>query len=104
MYNRVILIGRLTKDPEVKQTTNDNAVTGFVLAVNRSHDKEQVDFIEVVAWKGLAETVGKFLKKGRLIAVEGKIQVSNYTNKEGKKRSRTFVLADEIKFLDRPKE
>ncbi|RCW44251.1 single-stranded DNA-binding protein [Paenibacillus prosopidis] len=107
MLNRVILIGRLTKDPEMRYTPAGVAVTQFTLACDRpvSQGKEkEADFINIVAWRQLAETCANHLKKGRLTAVEGRIQVRNYENNEGKRVYVTEVIADNVKFLDTNKD
>ena len=101
MLNRVILIGRLTRDPELKYTTNGTAVATFTLAINRRFNKEETDFIDVVTWKGLAENCANYLGKGRLAAVEGRLQVRSYETKEGQKRKVTEVVADDVRFLDK---
>lgn len=101
MLNRIILIGRLTRDPELKYTTNGTAVATFSLAVNRKFNREETDFIDIVAWRGLAENAANYLSKGRLAAVEGRLQIRSYENKEGQKRKATEVVADDIRFLDR---
>lgn len=106
MLNRVILIGRLTKDPELRYTPAGVAVTQFTLAVDRQFggDKEkETDFIPVVCWKQLAETCANFLRKGRLAAVEGRIQVRNYENNEGRRIYVTEVIADNVRFLESAK-
>lgn len=109
MLNRVILIGRLTKDPEMRYTPTGMAVTQFTLAVDRpfgnaSHGDQTVDFIPIVTWRQLAETCANHLKKGRLTALEGRIQVRNYENNEGKKIYVTEVVADNVRFLDTNKD
>ncbi len=101
MLNRIILIGRLTRDPELKYTTNGTAVATFSLAVNRKYNREEVDFIDIVAWRGLAENVANYLSKGRMAAVEGRLQIRTYETKEGQKRKAAEVVADDIRFLDR---
>ncbi|MDF2939086.1 MAG: single-stranded DNA-binding protein, partial [Paenibacillaceae bacterium] len=89
MLNRVILIGRLTRDPELRYTPQGVAVTQFTLAVDRpfsnNQNEREADFIPVVTWRQLAETCANYLRKGRLAAVEGRIQVRNYENNEGRK-------------------
>src|SRR6476660_1936527 len=93
MLNRVILIGRLTRDPELRYTPAGVAVTQFTLAVDRPFSstgqngerEREADFIPVVTWRQLAETCANYLRKGRLTAVEGRIQVRNYENNEGKR-------------------
>jgi len=101
MLNRVILIGRLTRDPELKYTPNGTAVATFSLAVNRRFNKEQTDFIDVVAWRQTAEFTANYGSKGRLVAVEGRLQVRTYETKEGQKRKVAEVVADDIRFLDK---
>ena len=101
MLNKVVLIGRLTRDPELRYTTNGTAVCRFSLAVNRRYNREQVDFIDVVAWRGLAENCANYLGKGRLAAVDGSIQVRSYEGQDGQKRKVTEVVADDVRFLDR---
>ena len=108
MLNKVILIGRLTRDPELKYTPNSVAVCTFTLAVDRSFTNQQgereADFIPIVTWRGLAENCGKYLAKGRMVAVSGKIQIRNYDTPEGQKRYITEVIADEVQFLERSKQ
>jgi single-strand DNA-binding protein len=101
MLNRVILIGRLTRDPELKYTTNGTAVATFTLAINRRFNKDETDFIDIVTWKGLAENCANYLGKGRLAAVEGRLQVRSYEAKDGQKRKVTEVVADDVRFLDK---
>lgn len=103
ILNRVILIGRLTKDPELRYTPAQVAVTQFTIAVDRpftTGGEKEVDFIQVVTWRQLAETCANYLRKGRLCAVEGRIQVRNYENNEGKRVYVTEVIADNVRFLE----
>lgn len=104
MLNRVILIGRLTRDPELRYTPAGVAVTQFTIAVDRPFSNQQnqreADFIPVVTWRQLAETCANYLRKGRLTAVEGRIQVRNYDNNEGKRVYVTEVIADNVRFLE----
>lgn len=104
MLNRVILIGRLTRDPELRYTPAGVAVTQFTIAVDRpfsgSNGEREADFIPVVTWRQLAETCANYLRKGRLTAVEGRIQVRNYENNEGKRVYVTEVIADNVRFLE----
>jgi single-strand DNA-binding protein len=104
MLNKAILIGRLTRDPELRSTSNDISVTSFTVAVDRNFTNQQgekeTDFIPVVAWRKLAETCAKYLEKGRLVAVSGRMQVRSYEGKEGK-RYITEVVADEVQFLEK---
>jgi single-strand DNA-binding protein len=104
LLNRVILIGRLTKDPELRYTPSGVAVTQFTLAVDRPFSNQQgtreADFINIVTWRQLAETCANYLRKGRLTAVEGRIQVRNYDNNEGRRVYVTEVVADNVRFLE----
>lgn len=101
MLNRVILIGRLTRDPELRYTPNGTAVTTFTIAVDRKFNRNEADFIPIVAWNKLAELCANYLGKGRLVAVEGRLQVRTYDSQEGQKRWVTEVVADEVRFLDK---
>jgi len=106
LLNRVILIGRLTRDPELRYTPAGVAVAQFTLAVDRQFSNQQgereADFIPIVVWRQQAETCANFLRKGRLAAVEGRIQVRSYDNNEGKRVYVTEVVADNVRFLERP--
>ncbi len=106
--NRVILIGRLTKDPEMRYTPSGVAVTQFTLAVDRpfttGQGEREADFIPIVTWRQLAETCANYLRKGRLAAVEGRIQVRNYENNEGRRVYVTEVIADNVRFLESNRE
>ncbi|OME78579.1 single-stranded DNA-binding protein [Paenibacillus sp. FSL A5-0031] len=109
MLNRVVLIGRLTKDPDLRYTPAGVAVTQFTLAVDRpftsgGQGEKEADFIPVVTWRQLAETCANYLRKGRLTAVEGRIQVRNYENNEGKRVYVTEVIADNVRFLESNRE
>jgi single-strand DNA-binding protein len=102
--NRVILIGRLTKDPELRYTPAGVAVAQFTLAVDRPFSgqggQKETDFIPVVVWRQLAETCSNYLRKGRLTAAEGRIQVRNYEGSDGKRVYITEVVADNVRFLE----
>lgn len=102
--NKVILIGRLVKDPELRYTTSNIPVVQFTLAVNRTFvskgQERQADFINCVAWRNLAENLAKFMKKGSQIAVEGQIQVRNFEDAGGVRRYVTEVICDNIHFLE----
>ncbi len=103
MLNRVILMGRLTADPELRKTASDLSVTSFTLAVDRNYGKgadRQTDFINCVAWRQTAEFISRYFSKGRLMAVEGSIQVRNYVDKNDNKRQAVEVLVDQAYFAD----
>lgn len=107
MLNRVVLIGRLANDPELKFTPSGIAVTTFTLAVNRvpnSQGEREADFIPIVAWRQSAEFAANYLTKGRLVAVEGRLQVRSWVAPDGTRRKSAEVVADNLKSLDRPKE
>lgn len=98
--NRSILAGRLVADPVVRYTANELAVTNFRLAINHNGKKETAVFINCVAWGGLAKICGEYLKKGRLVAVEGRLQIKNYESKKGEKKTSTEVVVDNMQMLD----
>jgi single-strand DNA-binding protein len=101
--NRSILAGRLVADPEVRYTNNELAVTHFRLAINRGSKKkgtETTDFINCVAFGGLAKICGEYLKKGKLVAVEGRLQIRSFDGKDGQKKSATEVIIDDMQMLD----
>lgn len=104
MINRVILVGRLTKDPEYRQTPSGVSVATFTLAVNRSFTNSQgereADFINVVVFRKQAENVDKYLSKGSLAGVDGRIQSRSYENNEGRRVFVTEVVADSVQFLE----
>ena len=104
MLNKIIIMGRLTRDPELRRTGSGTAVTSFSLACDRdfksqSGDKE-TDFIEVVAWKNTAEFVSKYFSKGRMAVVDGRLQIRDWTDKAGNKRTTAEVVADNVYFAD----
>lgn len=105
MYNRVILMGRLTVDPELKQTPSGVSVTSFSIAVDRPYGKgeKQTDFIDIVAWRHTAEFICRYFSKGKLILVEGSIQVRSYTDKNDNKRRAWEVVADQARFTGEKK-
>jgi single-strand DNA-binding protein len=100
MLNKCILIGRLTRNPEMKSTNNGTVVGNFTIACDRKFNKDETDFIQVVVWKKLAENVNRFTKKGSLVAVDGRLQVRSYENQEGRTVWVTEVVADDVRFLD----
>lgn len=106
MLNQVVLIGRLTRDPELRYTPgNGVAVTTFSLAVDRPFVNQQgereTDFINIVTWRKLAETCASYLQKGRLVAVSGRLQIRAYEDSQGVKKKVSEVVASEVRFLDR---
>ena len=102
--NKVVLIGRLTRDPELRYTSSNIPAASFSLAVNRPFQNQsgvrEADFINIVMWRKQAETAKKYLTKGSLIAVEGRIQTRNYDGQDGKKVYVTEVVADNFEFLE----
>jgi single-strand DNA-binding protein len=103
MYNKVFLIGNLTRDPELRYTPSGIPVARFTIAVNRptaKTDKNEVDFINVVAWRRLAEICGEYLKKGRPVSIEGRLQIRPY-EKDGEKRVFAEVVAEGMQMLGR---
>ena len=105
--NKVILMGRLTRDPEVRATQSNTAVCSFSLAVNRRFKQEgqpDADFINVTAWAKTAEFVSKYFTKGQQVSVIGRMQTRNYDDKDGKKVYVTEVVAEEVYFADSKKE
>jgi single-strand DNA-binding protein len=108
MLNRVILIGRLTADPELRYTPSGVPVASFRLAVDRQFKSQggerETDFINIVAWRKSAEFAANYLTKGRLISVEGRLQVRQWTTNDGQRRTSYDIVADNIQGLDRPRE
>jgi single-strand DNA-binding protein len=106
MLNRIILIGRLVRDPELRYTPNGVATCSFSLAVARSFvnqkGERETDFIDIVCWRKLAETCASHLGKGRLVAVDGRLQIRSYETAEGQKRKASEVVAEDVRFLDWP--
>lgn len=103
MLNRIVIIGRLTRDPEMRQTPSGTAVCTFTLAVDRSfksaNGERETDFIPVVAWRQLGENCAQYLAKGKLAAVDGRLQLRRYEDKDGSKRTAAEVVADNVRFL-----
>jgi single-strand DNA-binding protein len=104
MLNKIILMGRLTKDPELRRTQSGTAVTSFSLAVDRDFKSQsgekETDFIDIVAWRQTAEFVSKYFTKGRMAVVEGRLQLRDWTDREGGKRRSAEVVADNVYFGD----
>ena len=101
--NQVILMGRLTRDPEQRTTSTGNTIASFSLAVDRGGQDDQADFFDVTAWEKLAELVIQYLGKGRRVLVQGRLRQDSWDDKEtGKKRSKVEVVATDVTFLDGP--
>ena len=107
MLNKIFLMGRLTRDPELRRTQAGTAVASFSLAVDRDRGKKgedkETDFIDIVAWRNTAEFASKYFGKGRTAVVEGRLQIRDWTDKEGNKRRSAEVIADNIYFGDSKK-
>ncbi|MFC7440149.1 single-stranded DNA-binding protein [Laceyella putida] len=104
MLNRVILVGRLTRDPELRYTPSGVAIARFSIAVNRNYTNQQgereADFINIVTWRGLAENCANYLRKGSLVGVDGRLQTGKYENQEGRTVYTTDVVAEDVRFLE----
>lgn len=101
--NQVILMGRLTRDPEMRTTTTGKSIASFSLAVDRGGDSDQADFFDITAWEKLGELVNQYLSKGRRCLVQGRLRQDSWDDKEtGKKRSKVEVVATDVTFLDGP--
>lgn len=104
--NQIALMGRLTRDPELRHTQSGTAVASFTLAVDRQQNKDvekQTDFIDIVAWRNTAEFVSKYFVKGQMAAVTGRLQLRNWTDKDGNKRRSAEVVADNVYFTESKK-
>jgi single-strand DNA-binding protein len=106
MYNKIFIIGNLTRDPELRYTPSGLPVARFTVAVNRpkkkdSEGKDECDFIPVTAWRRLAEICGEYLKKGNPVAIEGKLSIRSYVAKTGEKKTMVEVVADGMQMLGR---
>lgn len=103
MLNRIVLIGRLTKDPELRYTQSGKAVCTFTLAVDRpylaNNGNREADFINIVVWNKTAENCAQYLAKGKLAAVDGRLQIRSYDGQDGQRRYVTEVIADNVRFL-----
>lgn len=108
MLNHIVLMGRLTKDPELRRTGSGVAVTSFPIAVDRDFGgqdgQKETDFIDIVAWRNTAEFVEKYFAKGRMAVVSGRLQIRGWTDKEGNKRRTAEVVADNVYFGDSKRE
>lgn len=107
MLNKCFFMGRICKDPELRRTGNGTPVTSFTIAVDRdfkSNGEKETDFIEVVAWRKTAEFVSKYFSKGRMAVVEGRLQIRDWTDKDGNKRRSAEIVADNVYFGDAKRE
>ena len=109
MLNHITIMGRLTRDPELRRTGTGTAVTSFTLAVDRDFapkdgGEKETDFIDCVAWRSTGEFVGKYFQKGSMAVVSGRLQIRNWTDKEGNKRRSAEVLADNVYFGESKKD
>lgn len=109
MLNQIIIMGRMTRDPELRRTGSGIAVASFTLAVDRDYSgkdggEKEVDFIDCVAWKGTGEFVAKHFTKGRMAAVSGRLQIRSWTDKDGIKRRNAEIIADNVYFADSKKD
>ncbi len=104
MLNKIVLMGRLTRDPELRRTQTGTAVTSFTLAVDRDfksqNGEKETDFIDCVAWRNTAEFVSKYLTKGRMAVAEGRLQLRDWTDRDGNKRRSAEVIVENVYFAD----
>ena len=104
MLNHIVLMGRLTRDPELRRTGSGVAVASFTLAVDRDYAaqgaEKETDFVDIVAWRSTAEFVSKYFTKGRMAVVEGRLQIRDWTDKDGGKRRSAEIVADNVYFGD----
>ena len=100
MLNHIVLMGRLTRDPEPRRTGSGVAVASFTLAVDRDGSEREADFIDIVAWRNTAEFAAKYFSKGRMAVVAGRLQIRGWTDKDGNKRRTAEVVADSVYFGD----
>lgn len=109
MLNHIVIMGRLTRDPELRRTSNGVAVASFTLAVDRDFSgkdgaEKETDFVDCVAWRQTGEFVSKYFDKGRMAVVSGRLQIRNWTDKDGNKRRTAEIVADNVYFGDSKKE
>lgn len=107
MLNHIVIMGRLTRDPELRATANGTSVASFTLAVDRDYGKgedKQTDFIDCVAWRSTAEFVSKYFSKGRMAIVSGRLQIRPWEDQNGNKRRSTEIVADSVYFGDSKKD
>lgn len=103
MFNRIVLVGRLTAKPELRTTQSGIAVATFTIAVERryknANGEKEADFIDIITWRGIAENCAKYLDKGSAVVISGSLQIRNYEDKNGNKRKAAEVVADEVRFI-----
>ncbi len=108
MLNQIVLVGRLTKEPEVKNVDDMKSVSNVTLAIPRSYknaDGEyETDFVDVTLWNGIAQNTAEYCKKGDLVGIKGRVQTDSYENDEGKRVSKLNVIAEKVTFLSQAKE
>ena len=109
MLNHIVIMGRLTRDPELRHTNSGTAVASFTIAVDRDYSgkdggEKETDFIDCTAWRNTAEFVSKYFSKGRMAVVSGRLQIRNWTDKEGNKRRSAEVVAENVYFGDSKRE
>ena len=108
MLNHIVLMGRLCADPDLRRTNSGTPVTSFTLAVDRDfknqNGEKEADFVPVIAWRNTAEFVSKYFTKGRMAVVEGRLQMRNWTDKDGNKRTTAEVVAENVYFGDTKRE
>lgn len=108
MLNHIVVMGRLTRDPELRQTPSGVSVASFTLAVDRDRKDQNgekiADFIDVLVWRNTAEFVSKYFTKGRMAVVSGRLQIRNWTDKDGNKRKSAEIVADSVYFADSKKD
>ena len=104
MLNHIVIMGRLTRDPELRRTGSGVAVASFTLAVDRDHNRDETDFIDVVAWNGTAEFVSKYFRKGSMCIVSGRLQMRRYEAKDGTNRTAYEIVADSVYFGESKKD
>lgn len=102
--NRVVLVGRLTRDPELRNTTTGKQVVNFSIAVDDTFNREHTNFFNIVAWGSQADFVSKYMTKGRLIGIDGRLQQRKYTTQDGQDRNVIEVVAERVQGLDRPRD
>lgn len=109
MLNKISIMGRLVRDPELRRTQNDTAVATFTLAVDRDFTsrttgEKETDFLDCVAWRNTAEFISKYFGKGQMMVVSGSLQIRNWTDKDGGKRRNAEVIVSDVYFCERPKQ